>query len=91
MVRLAGIETPEILGKCEREKKLAADARNYVNTILENAKDIELHDIERGEHFNLVARIMANGKNVADMLVKEHFAVPAPNPSSKTDWCLTAE
>ena len=26
MVRLAGIETPEILGKCEKEKKLAGDA-----------------------------------------------------------------
>jgi len=89
MVRLAGIDTPEILGKCEKEKKLAADARNYVNTILENAKEIELYDIERGEHFNLIARIMANGRNVSELLIKENFAVPVSTPSSKADWCAS--
>lgn len=87
MVRLAGIDTPEILGKCEKEKKLAADARNYVNTILENAKEIDLYDLERGEHFNLIARIMANGKNVSDLLIKEKFAVPTSGSQSKPDWC----
>ena len=87
MVRLAGIDTPEILGKCEKEKKLAADARNYVNTILENAKEIDLYDLERGEHFNLIARIMANGKNVSELLIKEKFAVPVSGNQSKADWC----
>ncbi|MEC4673485.1 MAG: thermonuclease family protein [Nitrospirota bacterium] len=87
MVRLAGVDTPEILGKCEKEKKLAADARNFVNTILENAKKIDLYDLERGQHFNLVARIMANGKNVSDLLIKEKFAVPISSNQSKPDWC----
>jgi len=87
MVRLAGIETPEIIGKCEKEKKLAGDARNFVNTILENAKEIDLYDLERGQHFNLIARIMANGKNVSDLLIKEKFAVPTPKNRSKPDWC----
>ena len=87
MIRLAGIETPEILGKCQKEKQLAADARNFVNTILENAKEIDLYDLERGENFNLIARIMANGRNVSDLLIKEKFAVPISNNRSKPDWC----
>ena len=87
MVRLAGIETPEILGKCEKEKKLAADARNFVNTVLENAKEIDLYEVERGEHFNLVARIMANGKNVSDLMVQEKFAIPNSSPQPKGEWC----
>ena len=87
LVRIAGIETPEILGQCEKEKKLAEKARNFVNTVLENAREIELYDLERGEHFNLTARIMANGENVSKMLLEKKFAQPASNKGGKPNWC----
>lgn len=87
LIRIAGIETPEILGKCDKEKQLAIKARNFVNTLLENAREIELYDIERGEHFNLIARIMANGKNVSELLLDQKFAVPTTDKAGKPDWC----
>lgn len=87
LIRLAGIETPEILGECEQEKKLANEARNYVNTLLHNAREIDLREIERGENFNLIARIVANGKNVSDLLVEKKFAVPQKEGGPKPDWC----
>lgn len=87
LVRLAGVDTPEILGKCEREKKLATEARNFVNTLLLNARDIELHEIERGENFNLIAKILANGQNVSDLLVEKQWAVRQADGKGKTDWC----
>ena len=86
LVRIAGIETPEILGHCEKEKELAIKARNFVNTLLENAKEIELYDLERGEHFNLTARIMANGENVSKLLLDQKFAKPVTS-KGKPNWC----
>jgi len=87
LIRIAGIETPEILGKCDKEKELAVKARNFVNTLLENAREIELYDLERGEHFNLTARIMANGENVSKLLVDQKFALPASEKTKKPNWC----
>ena len=87
LIRIAGIITPEILGQCDKEKKLAVKARNFVNTVLENAGEIELFDLERGEYFNLTARIMANGENVSKMLLDKKFALSATATSGKSNWC----
>jgi endonuclease YncB( thermonuclease family) len=87
LVRIAGIDTPEILGECEQEKKLASKARNFVNTVLNNAQEIDLHEIERGENFNLVAKIIANGKNLSELLLKNEFALPQDDPPKKQNWC----
>lgn len=87
LIRLAGIDTPEILGKCDQEKQLAKKARDYVNTVLFNAREIDLYDLERGEHFNLVARVVANGKNLSEQLIKRKFAVPHKEGNQKPDWC----
>jgi endonuclease YncB( thermonuclease family) len=87
LIRIAGIETPEILGQCDKEKELANKARNYVNTVLENAREIELYDLERGEHFNLIARIMANGKSVSKLMIDKKFALPANDKTGKPNWC----
>jgi len=87
LVRIAGIDTPEILGECDQEKKLANEARNFVNTVLHNAKEIDLYEIERGEHFNLVAKIMANGKNLSELMVKKEFALRQKDPPKKRNWC----
>lgn len=87
LVRIAGIETPEILGQCTKEKELAVKARNFINTVLENAREIELYDLERGENFNLIARIMANGENVSKLLLDQKFALPATDKTGKPNWC----
>ncbi|MDA0737743.1 MAG: thermonuclease family protein [Nitrospirae bacterium] len=87
LIRIAGIETPEILGQCPKEKELAVKARNFINTVLENAREIELYELERGENFNLIARIMANGENVSKLLLDKKFALPASEKTEKPDWC----
>ncbi len=43
-VRLAGIDTPEINGKCDQEKALAEKARDLVRGILPTARSIDLID-----------------------------------------------
>lgn len=47
-VRLAGIDAPDLQGKCDQEKQLAVKARDLVQTTLEQAHSITLKNVERG-------------------------------------------
>lgn len=46
-IRLNGLDTPEIRGKCAKEKKLAKKAKQLTVTTLKNANLIELRNIKR--------------------------------------------
>jgi len=41
-IRVEGIDTPEIRGKCQKEKDLAYEARDLVRGLLDNAQSITL-------------------------------------------------
>ncbi len=53
-VRIAGIDTPEIKGKCDQEKALAKEARDVVRGILQKAHRIDLLEAERGKYFDTI-------------------------------------
>jgi len=73
-VRLAGIDTPEKRGKCQHEKDLAIQARDYVMGILEKAQSITLKDVVRDKYFRIVATVEADGQDVSDLLIQEGLA-----------------
>ena len=54
-IRVNGIDTAEIRGKCPSEKALSIKARDLARLILNNAKVIELHNISRGKYFRIVS------------------------------------
>ena len=54
-IRVNGIDTPEIRGKCEKEKYDAQQAKEMIADILEDAEAIDLKNIERGKYFRIVA------------------------------------
>ena len=53
-IRLNGVDTPEIRGKCKYEKDLAIKARDFVRNKLANAKEIKLNNLQRGKYFRVV-------------------------------------
>lgn len=69
-VRVLGIDTPEIKGKCESEKALARQAKQFTVHALRSAKTIELRNIERGKYFRILANVYVDGKNLADNLIQ---------------------
>lgn len=73
-IRVFGIDTPEIRGKCSHEKHLAKIARNKVREILKDAGTITLKDTKRGKYFRIVARVFADGVEVADLLIEQKLA-----------------
>ena len=46
-IRVSGIDTPEIRGKCDKEKKLAQLAKQFTNSFLLSGNTIELRNIKR--------------------------------------------
>jgi len=86
-VRLAGIDTPEKHGKCKEEKDLAIQARDLVQTTLEQAQSITLKNAKRGKYFLIVAEVWADGVNVSEVLIQEGVAVPYEGGTKGKDWC----
>ena len=86
-VRLSGIDTPEIKGKCEQERLKAKEAKEFINDILSNAEHFELKQVTRGKYFRLVAEIWADGKNVNQMMLQQKLAIPYDGGTKDHDWC----
>jgi len=86
-IRIRGIDTPEIKGKCEAEKTKAKAARKYIKKLMSNAKQIDLINPKRGKYFRIVADIKADGIDVGTLMLKKGFAVPYNGNGKKGEWC----
>ena len=85
-IRLNGVDTPEIRGKCEHEKDLAIKARDFVRNKLANAKEIKLNNLQRGKYFRVVANVMVDGVSLEQELLDKKFAYKYTG-GKKSSWC----
>jgi len=86
-VRVDGIDTPEIKGKCTREKRLARKAKRFVENLLKNARHIRLERMRRGKYFRVVARVVADDRDLAEELLAGGLAVPYDGGKKSAPWC----
>lgn len=86
-VRVKGIDTPEMRGKCEIEKVLARKAKQQTVMMLRGAKIIELRNISRGKYFRLVANVYVDNVSLAEILINSKLAVGYDGGSKTKDWC----
>ena len=91
-IRVEGIDTPEIKGKCQKEKDLAYEARDLVRDLLNNAQTITLAIADdpkevRGKYFRIVGRIIVDGQDLSEVLIKRQMAVPYDGGTKVKDWC----
>lgn len=85
-IRIRGIDTPEMRGKCEQEKLLARKAKRLTVSLLRNAELIELKNIKRGKYFRLIADVYIDNISIANELLKNNLAVEYDG-GTKIDWC----
>jgi len=85
-IRLNGVDTPEIQGKCQYEKDLALEARDFVRSKLANAKEIKLNKLQRGKYFRLVADVMVDGVSLGQELLENELAYKYSG-GKKSSWC----
>jgi micrococcal nuclease len=86
-IRINGIDTPEIRGKCEKEKYDAKQAQQIVADILKDAEQINLKNMERGKYFRIAADLIVDGGNLADMLIEAGMAVKYDGGKKTHKWC----
>lgn len=85
-IRLNGVDTPEIQGKCQYEKDLALKARDFVRNKLANAKEIKLTNLQRGKYFRVVANVVVDGVSLERELLDNELAYEYSD-GKKLSWC----
>lgn len=85
-IRINGIDTPELRGKCPQEKAQAKLAKQFTVQHLRSAKQITLKNIKRGKYFRLIADVYVDGINLGSQLI-EHNHATAYQGKTKKDWC----
>ncbi len=86
-IRVNGIDTPEMRGKCAQEKALAREAKQVTVAALRAAKKIELKNMKRGKYFRIVADVYVDGKNLGALLIAKNLAVMYDGGHKAKDWC----
>ena len=86
-IRLNGVDTPEIRGKCPSEKRLAKRAKILVNRMLKKAQKIRLLNVSRGKYFRIVADIEVDGVLLKEVLLRDGLA-HRYDGGTKKGWCV---
>ena len=86
-IRVNGIDTPEIRGKCEKEKYDAKQAKEMVADILKDAEQIVLRNMERGKYFRIAADVIVDGESLGDTLIEAGMAVRYDGGKKTHRWC----
>lgn len=92
-VRLDGIDTPEIRGKCEREKEIAREAHEALRRlVLKDRSRVVLRDVAYDKFGGRVrARVLLpDGTDVAQSLIGAGYARPYSG-GARGGWCEVAQ
>lgn len=84
-VRVGGVDTPEMRGKCEREKLLARQAKKHTVAFLRSGA-VELRNIERGKYFRIVADVYVDGRSLTESLINAGLGYRYSG-GKKRGWC----
>lgn len=86
LVRIEGIDTPELRGKCDEERALAERARSRVAQ-LATGQQLMLYDIRYGKYAGrVVARVEVQGEDIAERLLIEKLA-HRYDGGKRRPWC----
>lgn len=86
-VRIQGVDTPELRGKCEHEKTLALKAKEALSEILNAGKAITLRNVDDDKYSGRVAaQVFVDGESVAEKLIKRGLARPYDG-GKRSGWC----
>lgn len=88
-VRIKGIDTPEIKGKCTLEKDLAVKAKMFVEESLPVGSTVYLHSTEHDKYGGRVVATVANDiyDDIGEELIKRGLAYPYTGKVKKVSWC----
>ena len=87
-IRVLGLDTAEVRGKTECEKKAAQISKKFVADELSKAKRIDLVEVGKDKYFRLLGRVKYDGKDLTEELLKRDMAYPYFGGTKvEQDWC----
>lgn len=87
IIRLDGLDSPELHAKCSEEKERAIKAKEYLATTLLKAKKIEVSVLGWDKWGGrLLGRVYADGVDVNDQMLREGLAREY-HGEKKQGWC----
>ena len=87
LARVAGVDAPEIKGKCEAEVTAAIQARDFVIRSLAEARSVSFCNPAWGKYAGRVlADVMVDGKSLAATLIERGLGRPYGGERRKV-WC----
>ncbi len=84
-VRIVGLDAPEIHGKCNAERRLAAKAKTRLIDLARTGR-IRLEVSGRDKYGRILAVMTVNGRDVARTLIDERLARPYAG-GHRPGWC----
>jgi endonuclease YncB( thermonuclease family) len=84
-VRIANIDTPEIKARCPAEERGAIAAREAIVDLLRHAARIDLVLLGRDRYRRILARVLADGRDVGELLIARGLA--RPWEGHRRSWC----
>lgn len=85
MIRILGIDTPELRDKRPEIKALALKAKQFAVEQLRNAGQVELKNMHRGKYFRILADVYFDGQDLGKLLIEEGLAKPYDG-GKKNTW-----
>ena len=95
LVRLNGIDTPEMKSSCNDEKNVAHQAQEFVSKLILN-KYVRLENIKNEKYGRILADVYIGDVHLNELLLKERYAVvyngkTKIKPNSWLKYKLTGE
>ena len=76
-IRLRGINTPELKDKDPEIRKQAYQEKDRLESLLVNAKVIQLKNLGRDKYFRIDADVYVDDKNILDRLNQKYLIQPS--------------
>ena len=90
-VRLLGVDTPELRGKCHAERELAANSRKLTSELAREGSEIRLTEIQLGKFTGRVLARVTNSRGVdVGIALIEAGLGRAYHGGRRGSWCLHA-
>lgn len=89
-VRIDGIDTPELKGKCKLERQRAMAAKIFIRKAFDILKDkpVTLENARRGKYFRIVADVKIGAIDIGKYMVQNNLAVAYDGGKKTKNWCI---
>lgn len=86
-IRLNGIDTPELKGKCEKEIQKAKEATAYLKKLVGNVPVISVTNLSWDKYGGrILGNVKVNDVDLSEQMIKAGFARPYHGEAKKS-WC----